>query len=118
MFQPWGGVGMPKYAPKIGRDIDIYALRHQHRIEYLTLAAGGVIIFAFFIIAALNIPIDPRKEIWLSIILAFGIAASSLGLAGAASVTFRHAGLIAQGTLGFGIFIVCLAFATILNLRC
>lgn len=117
----WRNLGeglMAKYKPRIGSEIDIHTVRHRQRIEYITLTIGAAILAVILLIIIFRIPVEPRGETWLSIILALAVAASSHGFAGAMSVTFRHAGLIAQGTLGFGIFIISLAVATVLNCCC
>jgi hypothetical protein len=116
ILQP-GEADMAKYEPKIGEEIDVH-VRHQHRIEYFTLALGALIITAMVALIAFNIHVDSRKEIWLSAILAFGLAATSHGFAGAMSVQFRQSGLFAQGTLGFGVFIIVFVVATFVNGRC
>lgn len=103
---------MADYQPKIGHDIDIRVL-HQHRIEYITLGFGALIVSAFVAFIFFDVAIDGRREAWLSAILACALAATSQGFTGALSVTYRRSGIIAQGTFGFGVFLIVLATTTI-----
>ncbi|MBI2714849.1 MAG: hypothetical protein HYX37_10390 [Rhizobiales bacterium] len=106
-----------KYELKIGKPVDV-TTRHQHRIEYFTLGFGALCVILVVAIIALGIHIDSRGETWLSAILAFGLAAASLGIAGALSVEFTQYGLVTKGTLGFGIFILVFVVSTVMNCRC
>lgn len=99
---------MPKYKPKIGKEFDLEEeqARHQMRLELMAFGIGALIILAFFAVLVFDVKIEGVKKIWMSAILAFGVAAASLGLAGSLSVQFRKAGWIVKGTLGFGVFVL------------
>lgn len=105
---------MTKYEPKMGESIEIvHERKHRHRIDYITLALGTLATLVVVLIIVLRVPVDPQKEHYLSIILAFGLAASSAGFAGSLNVRFNGSRLVAQGTLAFGIFLFVLAVSII-----
>lgn len=99
---------MPKYKPKIGKEFDLEEeqARHQMRLELMAFGIGALIILAFFALLIFDVKIDGVKQIWMSAVLAFGVAAASLGLAGSLSVQFRKSGWLIKGTLGFGVFVL------------
>lgn len=91
---------------------------HRHRLDFIMLAFGVIVVVVFLLIIALQIPVSGKAEVWLSAILALGLASVSVGLAGAISVEFKQSGLVAQGTLGFGVFILVFIVSTFVNCRC
>jgi hypothetical protein len=117
MLQLQGVQMSKKYEPKIGLEVDVRE-QHQRRIELFTVMFGAVLVLLVFAVIALELHVSSRGETWLSAILAFGLASASVGIAGALSVEFRHSGLAAKGTLGFGIFVLVFLGSALINGHC
>jgi hypothetical protein len=108
---------MKKYEPKIGSDLALDT-QHQQRMEFFSVGFGALCVLLVIGIIAFGLHVSSRGEIWLSAILAFGLASASLGIAGALSVEFNQRGLVAKGTLGFGVFILVFAVSTVMSSQC
>lgn len=97
---------MPRYRPKLGQafDLDTEEARQRLKMEWAVFWVGIAILAVFIGLMVTGFPIPPAYQMGWSAIFAFGVAAASLGLAGTLSVTFKHAGWLIKGTLGFGMF--------------
>jgi len=97
---------MAKFQPKLGKPFDLKDAEAQQRLrmEWIVFWAGLSILVLFIVLmlSAFSVPPDYRTG-W-SAIFGLGVAAASLGLAGTLSVSFKHAGWLIKGTLGFGVF--------------
>ena len=99
---------MARYRPKVGKpfDLDEDEARQRLRMEWIIFWAGLAIIALYVALMLLGFAVPGAYATGWSAIFAFGIAAASLGLAGTLSVSFKKAGWLIKGTLGFGVFVL------------
>lgn len=97
---------MARYRPKISKpfDLDEAEARQRLQMEWIVFCAGLAILVLFVALMLFGFRVQTAYSTGWSAIFAFGVAAASLGLAGTLSVTFKQAGWLIKGTLGFGVF--------------
>jgi hypothetical protein len=103
-----GGSDMRKYEPKIGRPIDLQPFRFtpEFIVDVLMILLGFTLVFLCWTVIDRQIAVHGQSALWLSAILAIGVAAMTAGIAGTLNVEYRGSKLVASGSLGLAAFLL------------
>ena len=81
-------------------------LRRKFVIDLITIIGGLCLILICLGIIIFQVPLTSRQSIWISAVLALGVAAMTVGITGSLDVKYKTTGLVASGSLGLAAFLL------------
>ena len=99
---------MPKYEPKIGEPIELRPFRFtpEFVVDLIMIFLGFILTILCWATIYSDIAVLGQKALWLSAILAIGVAAMTAGIAGTLNVEYKGSKLFASGSLGLAAFLL------------